>query len=220
MVLWREKNDRAHKYRRGRTMSCTLIDSVRAGGEWGEMKTSAKLNFLVSFVKSSAPRSILRFFSSSENGHVERGKWSCTEISSRENDIMYFDRLWTSGWGVGRKGNISKTHFFLVTWQMSVRSARAVISRGQNLPCWHWTSSRWRPTFAEGVFEGTLKRSRGGGGGGEMVGVWWWGAGSKTIKHESLHFKNIGGEIDQLSFSKIFEIASPVLSGFGIVAFC
>ena len=46
MMLWREKNDRAHKYRRGRTMSCTLIDSVRAGGEWGEKETSAITYFL------------------------------------------------------------------------------------------------------------------------------------------------------------------------------
>ena len=49
MVLWREENDRAQKYRRMRTMSCTLIDSVRAGGEWGEKETSVKLIFLVSF---------------------------------------------------------------------------------------------------------------------------------------------------------------------------
>lgn len=52
MMLWREKNDRAHKYRRGRTMSCTLIDSVRAGGEWGEKETSAKLNFFVPFCQT------------------------------------------------------------------------------------------------------------------------------------------------------------------------
>ena len=49
MVLWREKNDRAQKYRRMRTMSCTLIDSGRAGGEWGDKETLAKLIFLVSF---------------------------------------------------------------------------------------------------------------------------------------------------------------------------
>jgi len=46
MVMQREENDRAQKYRRVRTMSCTLIDSGRAGGEWGEEKTLAETYFL------------------------------------------------------------------------------------------------------------------------------------------------------------------------------
>jgi len=74
MVLWREENDRAQKYRRMRTMSCTLIDFVRAGGEWGEKETSVKLIFLVSFRVTVKMLRLRRFFSSSENGHVERGK--------------------------------------------------------------------------------------------------------------------------------------------------
>ena len=61
-MLWREKNDRAHKYRRGRTMSCTLIDSVRAGGEWGEKETSAKLIFLGPFSQTVVKISDTAFF--------------------------------------------------------------------------------------------------------------------------------------------------------------
>ena len=110
----------------------TLYERVGSGAKRKHQQNSF---FLVPLVKPSLRFPIRRFFSSSENGHVERGKWSCTEISSRENDIMYFDRLWTSGWGVGRKGNISNNLFSLVTWQNNLAFRWAVMSRGQNLPC-------------------------------------------------------------------------------------